>query len=522
MLTRSTIASQPSSHIRDGRTWLDDRGWGAAMLLLAIATVAMRARFFGNPLVDADEEFYLLVGDRLLHGAIPYVDIWDRKPIGLFLIYAGIRLLGGNGILAYQLVAAGFAAATAVLIACMARRITSPGAALVAALAYAPLAGLSGGQGGQAPIFYNLPVALAAWLLTRRVAPATGGTLRRLPPRWSGASAMLLIGLAMQIKPNAVFEGIYFGIVLLWLAWKETPRIGACLVDAIVWIAAALLPSALAAAAYLAMGHGAEFVYANYGSIFARGGIGVHQTFHNLGHDLGRTAPLLAATLIAEWLLRPEASWQCTAGGRRAHAFLIGWAATAAGGFLVFGTYFNHYVLPLLPPLSIVAAPTFAIRPRRIGAGLAAILLVGSTTWYGFNSAALNRRKGSAAYGYQMAARLRPLLSHGGCLFVFYGDPVYYHLTHSCLPTRWPFPFHLSLTREAPALGIDPATEMHRILGRRPAAILDVLSSDDEINSRTHAILHAALARDYRLVYSHPRGGRDPEIDQVWQRLPGR
>src|SRR3546814_2283430 len=38
-------------------------------------------------------------------GATPYVDIWDRKPVGLFLLYSGIRLLGGDGIVQYQIVA---------------------------------------------------------------------------------------------------------------------------------------------------------------------------------------------------------------------------------------------------------------------------------------------------------------------------------------------------------------------------------------------------------------------------------
>ncbi|MGJ3625795.1 hypothetical protein AB5I41_00100 [Sphingomonas sp. MMS24-JH45] len=44
-------------------------------------------------------EYYLLVGDRLFHGALPYVDVWDRKPVGLFLVFAAIRWLGGDGVL---------------------------------------------------------------------------------------------------------------------------------------------------------------------------------------------------------------------------------------------------------------------------------------------------------------------------------------------------------------------------------------------------------------------------------------
>ncbi|MDB5738237.1 MAG: hypothetical protein JWO65_1905, partial [Sphingomonas bacterium] len=53
-----------------------------ATLIVTIVAILARWPVFGNPVVQIDEEFYLLVGDRLLHGAIPYVDIWDRKPIG--------------------------------------------------------------------------------------------------------------------------------------------------------------------------------------------------------------------------------------------------------------------------------------------------------------------------------------------------------------------------------------------------------------------------------------------------------
>ena len=63
--------------------------------------IAARAQTFGNPVIGYDEQVYLLVGDRMIHGAIPFVDIFDRKPIGLFLIYGAIRLLGGEGTLQY-------------------------------------------------------------------------------------------------------------------------------------------------------------------------------------------------------------------------------------------------------------------------------------------------------------------------------------------------------------------------------------------------------------------------------------
>ena len=74
-------------------------------LILLLAAVALRLPDIGNPLVDLDEQMYLLVGRRMWDGAIPYVDIWDRKPVGLFLIYAATQALPVDPVVAYHLVA---------------------------------------------------------------------------------------------------------------------------------------------------------------------------------------------------------------------------------------------------------------------------------------------------------------------------------------------------------------------------------------------------------------------------------
>ena len=86
---------------REGWSW---NRW-AGVVVIMLAAVVLRGWDFGNPVIHVDEQYYLLVGDRLLHGAVPYIDIWDRKPVGLFLLFAAIRLLPGDGIVAYQLVA---------------------------------------------------------------------------------------------------------------------------------------------------------------------------------------------------------------------------------------------------------------------------------------------------------------------------------------------------------------------------------------------------------------------------------
>ena len=195
-------------------------------ILLAV-TLTTRAQTFGNPLLGFDEQFYLLVGDRMAHGgALPFIDIFDRKPVGLFLIYAATRLLGGEGTLQYQLVAAVFAFATALVIAGVARRFADGAGALAGAIAYLVWLALLSGEGGQAPVFYNLPVLLAAAATMRLVGRDDAPSIR------AGASPMLLVGLAMQIKYTVLFEGMFLGLALLVAGHRAGRSTGRSIVTA--------------------------------------------------------------------------------------------------------------------------------------------------------------------------------------------------------------------------------------------------------------------------------------------------
>ncbi|WP_174273974.1 ArnT family glycosyltransferase [Sphingomonas bacterium] len=482
--------------------------WHMALALSVVATFAIRSLYFGDPVVDADEQFYLLTGDRLLHGALPYVDIWDRKPVGLFLLYAGIRLLGGDGILAYQLVAAGFVAATAIVIATIARRIAGAGPAIVAAIAYPLAIGWSGGMGGQSPVLYNLPMAAAALLIVGLLEdrPRSGSLAAR------GTMAMLLVGTAMQIKYSALYEGIYFGLALLWIGWRGRigiPRLAAC---AGLWIAVALVPTLLAFAAYAAMGHAQAFVFANFTSILLRHNESAAYQALALAKMLARLSPFLVALLAGE-ILRRRQSASPTPVVRR---FVLGWAGAALIGILLFGNYFNHYALPWMVPLAIAAAPAFALRPRALGIAFAAVVLAANGIAYGLTWQRILHRSGDRAYAERIAGTIRAHLG-AGCLYVFNGEPILYHLTGSCLPTRWPFPYHLSFRREATALGIDPLAEVRAIMARRPSVVVDTIDpTDPDVNRAAQAIVRADLARHYRPVAAF-RLRRD--IRMVYARL---
>lgn len=142
------------------RQWIDRR-FALASAVLLTAAVALRLGQFGNPLAGLDEQFYLLVGERMWSGELPYVDIWDRKPPGLFYLYAAIRALPGDGILAYQIVATSCLALTGVVVARITARTLPLHAALASGLVIIVYGTLLGAGFGEAPIFYDLLTAIA-------------------------------------------------------------------------------------------------------------------------------------------------------------------------------------------------------------------------------------------------------------------------------------------------------------------------------------------------------------------------
>lgn len=461
---------------------------GAALLLLA-AALLLRVKTFGNPAAGFDDQWYLLVGDRLLHGQLPYVDLFDRKPFGLFLLFAGVRLLGGDGILQMQLVATGFAAATAWVIFAIARRHAPPVPGLLAGVAYLAWLNIMEGDGGQSPVFYNLPIAVGGWLTAMTLADR-----RDIGRR--GVAVMLLAGLAMQIKYNALAEGVLFGCALLWAGWRRGLAPPLLAGWGFVWVMVALAPTILASFWFWWLGHWDVYVFANFVSIFGQALDDRHTTLVGAAALTAILLPLLVASGLA------ARRW-CRESVSDERRFLIAWAVVAVAWIYAFGRFGSpHYGLPALVPLAAVGAAGVAgRRPLRIAVIVVALFaaiglyVIWSIDW----------RKGTRATVDAIVAASTP---RQGCIYVFDGLPILYHLAHSCLPTRYTFPSHLNWVKEARSrsLGVDPMTELARVLDSRPGIIIDDWPIWDQQNPAARTLLNRTLACHYRRVASIAHG----------------
>ena len=473
----------------------------AATLAILLTTFAVRWTQFGNPLAGLDDQFYLLVGDRMWSGALPYIDIWDHKPAGLFLLYAAIRALPGDGIVAYAMVGTLFLACTGAMVAHMSLAVLPWRAAVLAGLMVVGYGTILGCGFGEAPIFYDLlTVAAGAMILAMREGRA-GRRAHDARLDWRGPAAMLLCGVSLTLKTSAVFESICFGLMLLHLDGRlplDTRSRRAAL-----YLACGLGPTCAIGLFYWWQGGLDAFLFANFRSPFLRSG---GATTNGAGRLFG------IMLLLTPLILPVMAEWRHIPAGRR--GFLGAWLIAGFASYVAIGRFYEHYALPLITPLALIAAYGY----RRWPVALITAVPVAALLWatpIGYAAGTRRDRADIAALVDALPANVRT-----ECMFIYEGPLILYHLSGACLPGRYVFSGHFTEHEEEGALERPMADILRDTLARRPAVIVSYPLNNGDPVTANDRILAAELARSYRPIYtgSYRLYGAQRYQAIIWQR----
>lgn len=469
------------------------------LLLICLVALVYRSPHFGNPDVDYDEEFYLLVADRMWHGATVYVDIWDRKPIGLFLIFLLAKAMGGTGVLQYQLLSWVFVCVTGFFMWKLAQRYTDRWLATLPALLYVLWIETYYGGAGQVGVFFNMFTMIAVWLTVQAKDNASSTTILR-----NGYLAMLCFGIGIQIKYTVIPEGIYIGLYLLYLLHRQKAALSKIIRAAVLFGMIALAPTIAAGIYYAAIGHFQEFYFANFVSIFLRGRLTDSFVQNSLSMILLVATPLIIASLLGLAKMRRSGRENANSDS----VFFLGWAISAAIGFAMIGNFYIHYFVSVLLPLCAITAPVFT--PSLMSMALFILLSVIPIKVSGFSK--YHTEKGRIRAIEEMTAIIKPRLK-GQCLYVFDGPAALYMTTQSCLPTRFAYPDHLSNDVEKSGIGVDATQEIKHVLALRPPVIVYArVPVIPKMNEANVAILKDTLKREYSLIRTVDYPGRPMDL----------
>ena len=462
-----------------------------SIFLIALVTILSRAIWFGDPAPDTDEQLYSLIGARMLHGALPYVDLWDRKPFGLFLLFAFAHAIGGPGPLAYQLLATVFAAVGGWQTCMLARDLSDRWTAIGAGALYPLLIYAYGSFSGQSEVFF-LPLIMGALIHIRRM--GEGRAERR------ALYAMLLAGAALQIKYSVLPQCLFLGLAALWHFRSEPPR--RVVVRGAQFAFAGLLPT-IAVACFYAFHHAFDaFYYANFVSIFERAAA---QSGRFPREHLRALLPMMAMAGGGLYLTLRNAS-ERNASERNAAGFRLvaGWSVSILISITMLPTVYLYYYAAFVPAAILLALPLLSVKNALRWAPL--VLVTGATLTLLNVPRHFESTRHARHDLARMARLLEPFVARQHCLFVFDGPASLYRITGSCIPTRFAYPDHLNNPLERFALGVSQEGEVARILAGRPGAIV---VADDTLAARdtpARRFVASEIERSYRpIAVAHVR-----------------
>ena len=299
-------------------------------IILIFLIFLLRIPSFFEPHWYFDEGVYSLFGKSIATGNIPYLDVWDHKPLGIYLIYSlayvsPLDILVGAKIFAFLSASVG-----AVLLFFIAKQAFPRKVALLSAFLFAIFSSLPFFDGNQAngEIFFITPVLLAIYLFepfSKQVNP------RKL------LLAGLSLGVAISIKQVAIVD---LGLLVFLLSLKEG---GIIKNTALLLVGSSIIPGITALLA-LYLGTPLKALW------FA--------TFEfNLSYVVGRRLGILFNTLKIMLAMLVIIAFMKKGGIVYFPLFM--WLAFDSIGVLMGGQPFPHYLIQVLPAISLILAVSF-------------------------------------------------------------------------------------------------------------------------------------------------------------------
>ena len=335
------------------------------MVFFGIVAISFLLRIFYASHLYQDDGLWFTAAEQLLDGRALYREIYFDKPPALPILYALLFKLFGAHIIVIRLFTVFYSVSVSALLYLFGSRLYGERAGLLAAAMFAVFSTTyttGHVQGLNTDFLMLLPYTAGAYLFTRSVEGR----------KWLALCGGVLVGVAFQINPKAVFDLVFFAFLLLIaVRWgAATLRTsGVLLALAIAGAVAGALPFFV----YIALtgsfpdywlyvwDWGAR--YAGYNSIWKTLLTALAQSvnYFALNNTLLVTLAFVVAGVIIKRkrLRKAGAEPAPTAVSEaevqyRSDLIVLAWLAASYCGLAVGGRFFGHYFFQIMPALCLI------------------------------------------------------------------------------------------------------------------------------------------------------------------------
>ncbi|MEZ4986357.1 MAG: glycosyltransferase family 39 protein [Saprospiraceae bacterium] len=442
-------------------------------LLLA---VVIRWGTFYPSVINHDESTYWLIARGMLDGQTYLRDVFDTKPVGIFLVFSLLYALTAGSIFGMRLVTALVIGLTGWLLFRVGVKATGqPKVGWLAGVGYVLLVSIFRyyGQSPNTELFF-VPLAVAAVYL------AWGDQQKWYHYALAGG----LLGIGFVIKYVIAADALAIGLILLWQGYRKGHLPKAIWQQCLPMTVVFFIPIIAVALWYWQAGLWDTFWFYTFevtGRYPVEASFGKRLLF--VLDFLGRFFPFTLLAIIAlKERLAVDREWQY---------FLVLWLLTTTVMTLLPGKTFGHYQIQIMPALVLLAG-TWLHRGRTSLPWLRS--LTPRFALYGMVLLWLSISAGLIVYYSQqkdgpriVAEILQKKLRDGETVYTGNYHQIVYHLIDQPCPTPYVHSSLLYYPHHIAALEIDLQVEANRIIhGQQPALVL--LRTDHPHNSLTDSL----------------------------------
>jgi len=176
------------------------------LLAYLALSLLLRLPFFFVSVIDWDESTFIIMGQEILDGYLPYTRLWDFKPPLAFAVYALAIATLGHSIEAVRVAGTICVALTGLAVYLAARRAMPPGMACLAGLV--TIVVMVAQRAGQATMTEHFAAAFLTWGLVALLANAESRPILAIAGALLMAAALIRLHLAYTVAAVIAVAGL--------------------------------------------------------------------------------------------------------------------------------------------------------------------------------------------------------------------------------------------------------------------------------------------------------------------------